>query len=68
MPKKLKRDTEKVTMRLFAGQKGSIESYYPNIGYSAVIRTLIDNHLNTLEAQMPEKQAIELDLEETTNE
>ena len=44
-------DYEKITLRIFAGDKQRIQSYYPDLWYQQVIRQLLRQHLEMLDAQ-----------------
>ena len=42
---------EKVTIRLYKGDKETLNELLPNLGYNQVIRTLVRNLITKLEAQ-----------------
>ncbi len=43
MPPKVKSPLEKVTLNLFAGDKDTLQSFFPAKGYSVALRELINN-------------------------
>ncbi len=42
------RPLERTNVKLFQGDKDELASYYPSLGYSRVIRQLVDKHLRKL--------------------
>jgi hypothetical protein len=48
---KPKQDLEKVTIRIFAGDREALEDLYPNADYNKVIRTLVRKHIRLLQEQ-----------------
>lgn len=48
----IERDTEKRTIRLYVGDSDRLSAYYPQLGYNAVIRALVSEHLKTLDAKL----------------
>ena len=52
-----KLDLEKVTLRLFTGDKSRLEDYYPTVGYNAIVRKLVHAHLKKLDERVNLKQS-----------
>lgn len=48
------RELEKRQVRLYAGHSAKLSSYYPKLGYNAVIRELVAQHLKQLDAKLAE--------------
>lgn len=48
MPKKSAIPLEIVTSRLYAGDKTTLQSFYPDIGYNTAIRELVHRHCRLL--------------------
>ncbi len=46
----------KVSLRLYAGDKEKLQSFYPRLGYNAAIRELVRRHTRALDAKLEEKQ------------
>lgn len=46
--------TELKTIRLFVGDTARLAAYYPKLGYNAVIRRLVSEHLKKLDAKFHE--------------
>lgn len=64
MPKKLDRPLEIITIKLFDGDRAALQNFYPGVGYNAVIRKLVDNHVRKLrerEARSGVKRNVRLD-------
>ena len=49
--KKGEEPMEKVTIRLFVGDKDRVQAYYPTAGHNEVIRKLVRKHLKMLDAE-----------------
>lgn len=49
--------TEKISIRLFRGDKEKIAQLYPHIGYNKAIRNIVRNFIKNVEASANEKLA-----------
>lgn len=56
------KELEKVTIRLEKGQRERLNSLYPSLGYTKVIRALVQRHLREIDEKA---EAHVIDLEET---
>lgn len=48
MPKKSDLPLEFVGLRLVAGDKATLQEFYPTIGYNAAVRQIVHNHTKKL--------------------
>lgn len=54
--------------RLYKGDKDRIQSYYPKVGYNRVIRLIVNQHLNKLDAKLEQRLAAkEINFKEDEN-
>ncbi len=58
----------KVSLRLYAGDKERLQTFYPRLGYNAAVRELVRRHIKALEAKLeaensPAALPISVDLE-----
>lgn len=53
MPRRKTEDLEKVTINLTRGDMEFLQTAYPEIGASKVIRTLVREHCRRIEERMP---------------
>lgn len=56
-----KRPTEKITIRLFEGDRERLTKLYPENGYNQVIRSLVHQHCRVKEEEL-QRAAQKLDL------
>jgi hypothetical protein len=56
MPRE-KENLEKVTVRLYIGDKEELNSFYPQLGYNKVVRKLITDHLKKLRERVNQKRS-----------
>ena len=62
-------EIEKVTLRLFEGDKERLGEYYTDVGYQKVIRNLVRQHLEMLDRQagIDRRSQVEVMRENTPN-
>lgn len=66
-----KEDLEKVTIRLNTGDKDELDEFYPQLGYTRVVRSLVSAHIKMLRARAQAKveaSSPSLDVEITSEE
>ena len=49
MPRRSEHDLEKVTIRLYRGDKEALQKYAPELGYNGVIRHLVHKFIRTMD-------------------
>lgn len=58
MPQKEKGEFEKLPgVRLYLGDRDRLEAYYPKAGYNRVIRRLVRQHLDRMDAKFEQRAA-----------
>lgn len=67
MPKLAGVDLEKVTLRLFRGDKDRLQEKYPTLGYNSAARQIIKNHLRVLDEKASQLKEKEKDLGSSIN-
>lgn len=67
MPKLAGVDLEKVTLRLFRGDKDRLQELYPTLGYNSAARQIIKNHIRILEEKASQLKEKEEDLGSSIN-
>lgn len=55
---KVDEELEKVTVRLFDGDREALQNYYPSLGYNKAIRTLVRKHLRALDEKVSHRSKI----------
>lgn len=67
----MKEDLEKVTVRLFRGDKDEIDAMFPNLGHNRVIRQLVRNLLKGIKERAQKTQGnleIQIDVDQLMTE
>jgi hypothetical protein len=57
VPRKVDGELEKVTVRLFEGDFGRLQDYYPVSGANDALRKILHGHLRRLDERLSQKES-----------